>query len=70
MSMEYIRRIYNVPAKRGGRVEYQPEKVGHEPWQGTIVSADDVYLRIRRDGDGCTYPAFFHPTWNLTYLDA
>jgi hypothetical protein len=64
--MEDIRRTYGVPAKRGARVEYQPEN--KEPWQGTVVSAKRGYLRIRKDGEKRTYPAPFHPTWNLKYL--
>ena len=67
MTMEYIRKSYGVPAKRGARVEYRGD-VNHAPWQGTIVSADGHYLRIRRDGDTRTYPVPFHPQWGLTYL--
>ena len=67
MSMEYIRKTYGVPAKRGARIEYQPEGEKRS-WRGTITSAQDMYLRIRRDGDVCTYPAPFHPTWGMTYL--
>jgi hypothetical protein len=65
-NMEYIRTAYNVPAKRGMRVEYQPEH--KKAWQGKIIYAEKGYLRIRRDGDTKTYPAPFHPTWNLKYL--
>ena len=70
MSMEYIRKTYGVPARRGARVEYFPDKVGHAPWRGTITSASGGYLHIRRDGDKHTYPADFHPEWGLTYLDS
>ncbi len=67
-AMEYIQKIYGVPAMKGGRIEYQPEH--KQAWQGTIVSAQNGYLRIHRDGDVKTYPAPFHPKWNLTYLSA
>lgn len=67
-SMKYIRDTYGVPARRGARVEYQSDKVGREPRRGTITSADGAYLRIRFDGDVCTYPGVFHPEWGLTYL--
>jgi hypothetical protein len=69
MTLKYIRDTYGVPAFRGARVEYRPDKAGYPPWQGVITSADGAYLRIRRDGYDKTHPAYFHPEWNLTYLD-
>jgi hypothetical protein len=68
MSLEYIRKTYGVPAFRGARVRYETRK-GRQPWFGRITSADGAYLRILRDGDKRTYPARFHPTWGMTYLD-
>ena len=68
MSLKYIRDTYGVPAFIGTRVEFQPNRPGNPPWQGTIVGASSAYLRIRRDGDVKTYPGYFHPEWNLTYL--
>lgn len=68
MSLQYIRETYGVPAKRGGRVRFTPEN-GKKPWEGRITSADGAYLRIFRDGDVKTYPAPFHPTWGITYLE-
>jgi hypothetical protein len=68
--MDYIRNTYGVPAQIGGRVEYQPEIPGAQNWQGTITAAEGAYLRILRDGDEETYPAPFHPTWNMRYLGA
>ena len=68
MTLKYIRDTYGVPAFRGTRVEYKPYKPGHPPWRGTIMSSDGPYLRIKRDGEKKTYPAPFHPEWNLTYL--
>lgn len=63
--MDYVRQAYNVPAKRGGRVEYaypEPARLG------TIVGADGARLRIRLDGD--KHAGFYHPTWMLRYLPA
>ena len=62
MSMNYIRSTYNVPAKRGARVEYlypSPARMG------TIVGSVGARLRIRLDGD--KHSRIFHPTWMLVY---
>jgi len=61
--MSYIRRYYNVPAKRGGRVLYTGWRT---PLYGTIKSARGGYLRILLDGD--TRTGSFHPTWEIEYL--
>lgn len=65
MSIEWVRKTYKVPAKRGGRVEYTGSK---QMRLGTITSASHGRLNIRLDGE--KYPAPFHPTWELRYLDA
>ena len=57
MSMEWIRRNYHVPAKRGGRVRF----FGVE---GTIIKATH-YLYVRMD-DGRRI--LLHPTWKVEYL--
>ena len=57
--MEYIRKTYNVPARRGGRVLY-----GGRP--GVITSADGPYLRIRLDGGNRT--GRYHPSYQLVYI--
>jgi hypothetical protein len=67
MSIDWVRKSYNVPAKRGGRVEYTG---GKTPEFGTIVGARGGHLRIRLDGMHYTHPLPFHPTWELRYLDA
>lgn len=64
--MDYVRRAYRVPAKRGGRVTYTGSSDGC-PRRGTILSADSA-LWIRLDGD--KHRARFHPTFELTYDDA
>jgi hypothetical protein len=63
MSLEYIRKTYAVPAKRGGRVEYTGD--GH-PKQGTISGARGSHICIRLDGSPRT--GLYHPTWELRYL--
>jgi hypothetical protein len=63
MSMDYIRRAYGVPAKRGGRVSYT---AAEKAVQGTIVAARGHYLRVRWDESGLTHS--MHPTWMLVYL--
>lgn len=65
MSLDYIRKTYSVPARRGGRVEYTGEG---KPELGTITSAGGAHLNIRLDG--IKHTMRFHPTWELKYLDA
>ena len=67
MSLKYIRDTYKVPAYRGQRIRYLKDN-GETKYEGVITSGSGGYIRIRRDGDKCTYPAPFHPTWNLEYL--
>lgn len=70
MSIEWVRKRYGVPAKRGGRVEYRPERDGKEAPSkfGTITGAKAGRLMIRLDGNRHSTP--YHPTWQLRYLDA
>ena len=65
MSLDFIRKMYGVPAKRLGRVEYTG---GAEPRSGTITGALAGCLRVRMDGH--KHSAKYHPTWMLRYLDA
>lgn len=65
MSMEWVRKYYGVPAKRGGRVrvsmDYEYEDDGRK---GTITSATQyVFVRL----DGKKRPDIFHPL-DLEYL--
>ena len=64
MSLQYIRDIYGVPAKRGARVEYSGSGAAV---QGAITSSRGPYILVRLDGDDFSMP--FHPTWKLRYLD-
>ena len=61
--MEWVRKAYSVPAKRGGRVEYTGSG---KSWLGTITSAQGGRLRIRMDGQKRSRR--FHPTWEILYL--
>lgn len=64
MSMKYIRKTYNVPAKRGARVRYTGDG---DPRDGTIASSDGSYIRIRWDGE-VLIDGPYHPTWKMEYL--
>ena len=64
MSLEYIRKTYKVPAKRGGRVEYLASD--GDLMEGTITGAVGAYLRVRLDGN--KHSGRYHPTWALKYL--
>ena len=60
MSLAYIRKTYNVPAKRGRRIKYRNS-------YGAIVSAINGCLRVRMDGT--SFRVIIHPTdENLEYL--
>jgi len=61
--MEYVRRVYGVPAKRGARVKYRGEP---RVKRGTITSANHGRIFIRMDGDNHSGP--YHPTWEIEYL--
>jgi hypothetical protein len=63
--MDYIRRRYGVPAKRGARVHFtEAEKAV----RGTIIGSRGAYLRVRWDESGLTH--MMHPTWMLVYVEA
>lgn len=64
MSIQYIRKTYDVPANLGGRVRYTG---GREPRDGTIMGTEGAYLMLKLDGDRLeTGP--YHPTWEIEYL--
>jgi hypothetical protein len=66
MGMEYVRKTYKVPAKRGGRVAWWDARFNMFLY-GRITSASH-YVHVRFDGE-ChpTYRAKIHPT-DLIYL--
>ena len=67
MSMDYIRRTYGVPAKRGGRIQYDGWHPDDGPKCGTITSATrSGHIRVRFDGERRTYK--LHPTWAVAYM--
>ena len=64
--MEWVRRNYGVPAKRGGRVEYTGDG---RPELGTIISATaSGHLKVELDSQPRAIR--LHPTWKMRYLDA
>lgn len=58
MSMSWIRTVYNVPAKRG-------MKVNVDGTAGVIISAKRGYIMVRFDGHRMALPC--HPTWRVEY---
>lgn len=59
MSIEYIRKHYNIPVKQGMRVRVCTIL-------GTIIGTKFSYLKIRLDGEHVTQ--LYHPTDNIEYL--
>jgi hypothetical protein len=71
--MEYIRKTYNVPAKRGARIEFTGDSLAkfiygflYKGKKGTIVAARGGYIRVRFDGQ--IDIKTLHPTWEVRYL--
>jgi hypothetical protein len=65
--MEYIRKTYRVPAKRGMRIEFSGNP-HRGKLLGTIVGEANQYLRVKIDGEDRTWT--LHPTWEMRYIDA
>lgn len=66
--MDYIRRTYGVPAKRGGRVRYFGAGIDEF---GVILSARNGRIRVRLDHKTVRGRAIIfnlHPMWALEYL--
>ena len=64
MAAEYVRRHYGVPAKRGMRVITCSGP-------GRVTSFDGQCVRVLLDDIGYARHGLpFHPTWQMTYLDA
>jgi hypothetical protein len=68
MSLQYIRRTYGVPAKRGGRIRYTDE--GGHIFNGRITSARGAHLRVLVDDrvPGYRGRMTLHPTYRIEYL--
>ena len=62
--MEYIRKTYGVPAKRGATVKFTT--ITGSVWIGKIRSALNGQLRVQFAG--MNYVSTMHPVWNLEYL--
>jgi hypothetical protein len=56
---DYVRKVYDVPAKQGMRVTV-------DGCPGGISSFKDARLMVRFDGWGFSMPC--HPTWRVVYL--
>lgn len=65
MSMEYIRKTYGVPAKRGGEILFR-KCIHEEPIHGKIVGSRGQYLRVILRGNLGVKQ--LHPTWMIEYL--
>jgi hypothetical protein len=63
MGIAAIRRLYSVPAKVGGRIEYTGGKALET---GTITGASGARLLVRLDGT--KHALQFHPTWCIRFL--
>lgn len=65
MSLEYIRKTYQVPARRGGRIRFCPcagiNRIGF------VIGARGKYLRVRFAD--MRRPVLLHPTWAMEYID-
>lgn len=66
MSMEYIRKHYGVPAKRGGKVKFVPYWNRYLECEGVIVGSRGAHLKIRMGDE--KRAGFYHPTCDLEYL--
>lgn len=66
MSMEYIRKTYSVPAKRGGKVRMVPPGGPAFAENGVITGTRDAHLRVRMAGEKRS--RLYHPTWCIEYL--
>jgi hypothetical protein len=64
--LDWIRRMYGVPAKIGMRIRYG--NIPEDAQGGAITGARDGRLLIRLDGwPRRRRPLAFHPTWNIHY---
>jgi hypothetical protein len=66
MSMEYIRKHYGVPAKRGGKVRFAPYGNRYLACEGVIVGSRGAHLKIRMGDE--KRAGIYHPTCDLEYL--
>lgn len=57
---DYVRRTYDVPAKRGMRVVFDGRA-------GVVTGFVDQYVKVLLDGERVAGRC--HPTWRMDYLD-
>lgn len=69
MTLAYIRKTYDVPAKRGARIEWTDER--GQKWVGRVVgpSGDGARLKVQFDVNGKRRRSILHPTDNVRYLE-
>ena len=61
MNFEYVNRYYQIPAKRGMRVEVNGRS-------GVIAEDRGNYIGVNFDDDKPGNISNCHPTWKVTYL--
>ena len=66
MSMEYIRKHYGVPAKRGTVVRFTPDGNENLSCEGVITGSRGQYLRVRMGQEKKS--GIYHPTCDIEYL--
>ena len=66
VSLDYIRKNYGVPAKRGGRVRL--DYPNGRSVTGQITGTHGAHLRVLAQ-TGRPRVLYLHPTWRVTYLD-
>jgi hypothetical protein len=62
VSLEYIRRTYGVPAKRGAAVRFKPDSRDRAE-TGKVIGSKGALLRVRLEGHKRI--ALCHPTWAM-----
>lgn len=67
--MDYIRRTYGVPSKRGARIIYTGSPILGSVG-GVIVGSRGAYLRVRMDDGHPSSLVTLHPTWCVEYPSA
>ena len=66
--MDYVRKRYGVPAKRGGKILFTGTSDGRAV-EGTILSAQNGYLFVEFQVNALvSQRAKIHPTWKVEYL--
>lgn len=62
MSLDYIRKTYNVPAEIGRAVTCSGQS-------GVIVGHNGPHIEVLLDKDKPGNTGFYHPTWEVVYGD-